>query len=202
MSKKEGGKIKIPWICGILTPIVSFTCVLLAIFSYPEFSWTENALSDLGVIVGFTASLFNFGIMAGGVLAFVFALGLHGILKKTVIGRIGAVAFSLATLALIAIGVFPENMKPMHYFASVAFFALFPIAMLVISIAFALVGKLKMGLFTFLMAIFAAAVWTAQFSLRFVSGVAIPEKVSGLSVSVWVVVLSSAMLKEASHSNN
>ncbi len=181
---------------------MSFTCVLLAIFSYPEFSWTENALSDLGVIVGSTASLFNFGLMAGGVLAFVFALGLYNILKRSTIGRIGGVAFILATLALIAIGVFPENMKPMHYFASVAFFALFPIAMLVISIAFALFDKMKMGLFTFLMAMVAAAVWTAQFSLRFVSGVAIPEAISALSVSVWAVVLSSVMLKEAARSDN
>lgn len=192
-------RAKIPWICGILATIVPFTCILLAIFSYHAFSWTENALSDLGVISGVTSVLFNSGLIAGGLLAFAFAAGLYITLKRKVVGRAGASVFAVATLAMIAIGVFPENLKPMHYYASVTFFALFPLSMLVISVAFAAIGKLKIGLFTFLMAIFAAIVWAAQFSLRPFSGVAIPETLSALSVSAWSIVLSFTMLKDASH---
>jgi hypothetical membrane protein len=59
---------------GILAPIFAFTCIFIAIASYPQFSWTNNALSDLGVISGITGLLFNFGLYACGLLALVFAL--------------------------------------------------------------------------------------------------------------------------------
>jgi hypothetical membrane protein len=117
------------------------------------------------------------------------------------LGRIGAFILILDTLAPTAIGIFPENAKPMHYYASVAFFVLLPIAAFVISATFLLMAKVKMGLFTFLAAIVAAAVWIIQFSIRFVSGVAIPEAVSALSASMWSIVLGFKMFKQASHSN-
>jgi len=68
--------LKISGACGILTPIVAFTCIFLAIASYPEFSWTGNALSDLGVQEGVTAVLFNSGLIFSGILALIFASGL------------------------------------------------------------------------------------------------------------------------------
>ena len=107
----------------------------------------------------------------------------------------------LGALALIAIGIFPENAKPMHYYASVAFFVLLPIVAFVIGAAFLLMAKVKIGLFTFLAAIVAVAVWVIQFSIRFVPGVAIPEAVSALSASAWSIVLGFKMLKQVSHSN-
>jgi hypothetical membrane protein len=58
---------------GIVAPILGFSCILSAIATYAPFSWTNNALSDLGVVVGITGSLFNFGLVASGFLAFNFA---------------------------------------------------------------------------------------------------------------------------------
>ena len=55
---------------GIVAPIVAFVCILTAIASYPTFSWTNNALSDLGVVPGITGSLFNFGLLAQRNLGF------------------------------------------------------------------------------------------------------------------------------------
>jgi hypothetical membrane protein len=87
----------------------------------------------------------------------------------------------------------------MHYYASVAFFVLLPIAAFVIGATFLFMAKVKMGLFTFLAAIVAVAVWIIQFSIRFVPGVAIPEAVSALSASAWSIVLGFLMLKRALH---
>jgi len=101
---------------------------------------------------------------------------------------------------LVAIGVFPESAKPMHYYASVTFFVLLPISMFMITTAFLLTARRKMGLFTLLVAVVEAAVWVVQFSVRFVPGVAIPETISALSASVWSVVLGFKMLKENSSS--
>lgn len=201
MSGERDVWLKISGVSGVLTPIIAFTCISLAIASYPEFSWTENALSDLGVQAGVTAILFNSGLIIGGFLALVFALGLFMFLREKMLGRIGVFIFVLDTLALIAIGVFPENVEPAHYYASAVFFVLFPISMFVICAAFLLMGKVKMGLFTFLAAIVAAVVWIIQFTIRFVPNVAIPETISALSASTWSIVLGFKMLKEASHSN-
>jgi hypothetical membrane protein len=87
-----------------------------------------------------------------------------------------------------------------HYFVSVAFFVLLPVSMLVIVGAFWLMGQVRMAVFTFLVAIFAAAPWVLLFSVRYVSGVAIPEFVSGLAGAVWAVVLSGKMLRQLSRS--
>ena len=202
MNQRNAVWLKISGICGILTPIVACAFILPAIVLYPQFSWTANALSDLGVVAGTTAILFNSGLITSGVLAMLFASGLLIFLREKSLGRIGASIFVLGTLALIAVGVFPESVKPMHYYVSVAFFVLLLVSMFIISAAFVFVAKLKMGVFTFLIATFAATVWIVHFSTRLVSGVAIPETLSVLSASMWCVVLGFKMLKETSRSSD
>jgi len=199
VNLKNVAWLKISGVSGILAPIVAFTLISLAIASYPQFSWTENALSDLGVQEDVTAILFNSGLIIAGILALIFATGLFIFLREKMLGRIGAFVLILATMALIAIGVFPENVRPIHYYASVAFFVLFPISMLFIVATFSFTGKVKMGLFTFVVAMVVAVVWIEYFSTRFVSNDAIPETISALSASAWTIVVSFKMLKETSH---
>jgi len=43
-----------------------------------------------------------------------------------------------------------------------------------------------------------ATPWLLLFSVRYVSGVAVPEAVSGLAGAVWAVVLGYKMMREAS----
>lgn len=201
MGSKNVNWLKISGVCGTIAPIVAFTFILLAILNFPQFSWTGNALSDLGVQEGVTAILFNSGLVIGGILALVFASGLF-VLQKTMLGRIGVFIFVLAALAFMAIGVFSENAEPTHYYVSVTFFVLFPISMLVIGAAFLLTAKLKMGFFTFLAAIVAELVWAIQWTIGFGSNVAIPEALSALSALIWLMVLGFKMLREASQSHN
>lgn len=127
-----------------------------------------------------------------------FASGLF-VLQKTMLGKIGAFIFVLAALTLMAIGVFPENVKPAHYYASVVFFMLFPISTFVISATFLLKAKVKLGLFTFLVAAVAVVVWIIHWTIPFGSGVAIPETLFAVSASTCSIVLGFNMLKEASH---
>ncbi len=198
MNLKDVVWLRISGVCGILAPIVAFSCIFLAIAFYPEFSWTGNALSDLGVQEGVTAILFNSGLIVSGILSLIFASGLFIFLRDKLLGKIGAFISVLSFLALIAIGVFPENVKPTHYYVSVAFFVLLPIAMLVIGATFLLMARVKMSLFTFLAAIIAAVVWGIQFSIHFVPNVAIPETVSAFSALTWSIFLGFKMLRQAS----
>ena len=131
-------KQKLGAAAGILTPVLAFACILGAIASYTSFSWTNNALSDLGVAKGFTGPLFNFGLYASGFLGLIFALfGLFSYLRKTFVGKVGAATFAAATVALICIGVFNESFSGVHYAVSVAFFVLAPISLFIITCAFA-----------------------------------------------------------------
>lgn len=201
MNKTGDVWLKVSGICGILAPVIAFTCILFAIASYSQFSWFNDALSDLGVVEGATAVFFNLGLIVGGVLAFVFGLELFRFLHRKVLGVAGAVIFVLGALALVLIGIFPESARPMHYYASVAFFVLFPISMLLICAKLLSSSRVKMGLFTLIVATFAAVVWIVEFTVRPFQGVAIPETLSGLAASSWAVVLGFKMFKGTSHSD-
>jgi hypothetical membrane protein len=81
--------LKISGISGIIAPLIAFTLILLAIAYSPNFSWAENALSDLGVQEGVTAVLFNNGLIITGVLGILFATGLFKFLQENLLGKIG-----------------------------------------------------------------------------------------------------------------
>jgi hypothetical membrane protein len=180
----------------VLAPVLAFTFILVAVGSYPQFSWTANALSDLGVVSGVTAGVFNSGLIICGVLCLTFAVGLY-LLVEIVIGRVGVFVFALACVSLVAIGTFPESVSPTHYMVSVAFFVLLPISLLVITAGFALKRQAKMAVFTLAVAVVAALPWVLYFTVHYVSGVAVPEAVSGLAGGVWTVVLGYKMLQAA-----
>jgi len=201
MNSKNDVWLKTSGVSGILAPIIAFTLISLAIVSCPQFSWTEDALSDLGVQEGVTAILFNSGLMIAGILALIFAMGLFMFLSENALGRISALILALAALALIAVGIFPESVKPTHYYVSVAFFVLLLLSMLFMGAAFLRVSRMKVGLFAFLTVAVATVVWIIQFLRPFVSGVAIPEIISALSASMWSIALGFRMLKHASHPN-
>ena len=181
---------------GILAPILAFICILVSIISYPSFSWTNNALSDLGVVSGLTESAFNFGLLASGLLAFNFAIfGLFTYFGKSWVGKIGSAVFAAASLALMAISVFNESFSPTHYIVSVAFFVLAPISLFIITGAFWLSHRRGMAIFTIAAGVAAALPWILFFAFNYVPNVAIPEFLSGLSVSVWAIVFGKKMLK-------
>jgi hypothetical membrane protein len=187
---------RIGTVTGIFAPVIAFLCILGAITSYPQFSWTNNALSDLGIINGITGSLFNSGLITSGVLALIFALfGLFSYLGKNWIGKIGTAVFAGATIALICIGIFNESFSPTHYLVSVIFFVLLPISFFVMTAAFATKRQARMAVFTILTGMVAAIPWFLYFTLHYVSGVAIPEFISGIAGAIWVITLGYKILK-------
>jgi hypothetical membrane protein len=203
MARKMSGRNKSAWlriagIEGILTPVTAFTFIGLAVASYPQFNWFNNALSDLGVVPGVTSTLFNFGLYLSGLFFFIFAVGLFKFLDEHIIGKIGAVVFVSASLSLEGIGIFPENVRPLHLIFSVAFFVLVPIALLVVTGYYLLKRQKRMAVFTLLTAFVAAAPWVLQFLINYVSGVAVPEAVSAIAGSTWAVVSGFKMFKAGS----
>jgi len=186
---------------GVLTPVFAFVLISLSILTYPQFSWTNNALSDLGVVPGVTATLFNFGLYASGLSSLTFAIGLYKYLNKNILGKIGAIVFFAAGLALEGIGWAPENIRPFHYIFSVAFFTLVPMALLIIAGYLFITREKRLAEFTLLIAVLAAAPWVLYFLVQYVPGVAIPELLSALAGSAWTVVVGWRMYKAGSRMN-
>ncbi len=183
---------------GIASPLLAFACILVAIASYPQFSWTNDALSDLGVVKGLTGSLFNFGLYSSGFLACIFTVfGLLAYIGKSAVGKAGSLVFAAATVMLIAIGVFNEDFSGTHFAVSVGFFVLVPISLFILTYAFALEHQTRTAAFTASVGIVAAGPWILQFALHYVPNVAVPETISGLAVSAWIVAVSYGISKQA-----
>ena len=198
MPSKKVTEQKMGAVAGLLAPVLAFTCILSAIASYPAFSWTNNALSDLGVVRGVTGPLFNFGLCASGFLGFVFVVfGLFTYLGKSFAGKVGALAFGAATVALVAIGVFNESFSGTHYAVSVAFFVLVPVSLFITTFAFVLAHQTRTAILTVGMGVVAALPWILLFAFHYAPNVAIPETISGLAVSAWTIALSYKILKQA-----
>jgi len=191
-------RVQFGGIAGVLTPVLAFTFIALAVASYPQFSWMDNALSDLGVVLGVTSQLFNFGLIVSGLLGVNFAIGLYKFLKNNLWGKIGSIVFLLASFSLMGIGVTPENIRPFHYIFSVAFFSLVPISLLVISAHFLIAGQKRMAIFTFLIGVVAAAPWVLYFVFPYARGVALPELMSAIAGAFWAVFVGWKMFREAS----
>ncbi len=186
---------KVAGICGLATPIVAYSCIFTAIASWSQFSWVNNALSDLGVQAGATEWVFNSGLTLSGLLSLVFATGLFQLVRKRVLAQVGAVAFGLACISLTLIGVFNESFSPIHFYVSVTFFVLLPISQLILVPGFWLLGERKLTALTLVLAFAAAAPWVMLFAVRYVEGVAVPEFASSVAGVIWVVALSVKLLR-------
>lgn len=183
-------------IAGILAPLFAVAFVGAAIVSYPQFSWVNNALSDLGVVSGVTSVLFTVGLCGTGVLALVFSvLGLYVFVKQSLLAKVGSVFFAASTIALVCIGVFNESFRPTHHLVSVLFFVLAPLAFFILTCAFWRADRHGLAAFTAGAGVVAAAVWILEFTIRYVPEVAIPEAVSAAAISLWVIVLCSKILR-------
>ena len=174
---------------GIVTPLVGFSLIFLAISTAPWFSWTGNALSDLGVS-GLTATIFNGGLMATALCVMAFSIGVWELTEGNIVGRAGSGALFLAAVFLFGIGVFPETVKPHHIMFSVAFFVALPVSMFVLSAYMIRGGMRDLGYLSVAAGIVAALIWALGWD-----GVAIPEAVSALMAAVMSVVLGYRMMK-------
>jgi len=183
-------------VCGFIVPIVAFGCIGLAIVFYPDFSWTGNALSDLGVVSGVSAPVFNLGLVVAGLLCFFFAaLGLFNCFKYAVVGRLGAVVFAVASVWLMAIGVFNESFWPVHFVVAVLFFVTLPVALLVLTVTLYQARKVFLTVFTLASFFIAALPWVLYCFVPYVPNVAIPETISSIAGSIWIIILSYRMFK-------
>ncbi|MEM3045576.1 MAG: DUF998 domain-containing protein [Candidatus Bathyarchaeia archaeon] len=183
--------LKLAGACGLTAAVLVPALILLAVQLSPWFSWTENALSDLGVR-GVAATIFNSALMIGGWLVVIFAFGLGETLRGSKLGRVGAFFLLLDGLSLFAVGLFPESAGLLHFYVSVAFFTLLPVSLLLIGAApIAKRAEGRLGLYAVGVALFAVIVWLLPWR-----GKAIPEALASFPAAVWLSLAGIRILKQ------
>jgi hypothetical membrane protein len=182
--------LRIAGLCGVAGPLVALLSIALAVRRSPWFSWTGNALSDLGAH-GNPTILFNGGLIVGGILIAVFALGLRESIKGRAIGNAGSLAFLLTAAALCSVGIFPETAGDIHRIVSIIFFVLLVISLWLVGAALVQLGERGLGLVIIIAGFVAAAVWALPWPAE-----AIPEFVAALSASACSIALGIRLFKQ------
>lgn len=169
---------------GVASSLVGFLTTLSATSLSPTFSWTTNALSDLGAAEAATPWLFNGGLIVAGAIALPFAWVLFDTARHG-LERVGAAAFAGSVFGLALVGAFPTG-TALHAPVAVAYFLLFTLAMWLHGSGAALVGDVRRGLVAIWLGIghlLAWLVWVASG----VAGIAIPELAGSAILFAWVV---------------
>jgi len=174
---------------GIIAPVVGFSMIFLAIRTAPWFSWSGNALSDLGVD-GLTAVVFNGGLAMTSSVMMAFSAGLYELTRGSRIGSMSFILFIAASCWLLGIAGFSETAGRIHFYFSVAFFVTLPLAMAAFAVYALRKGIKWLGLLSVLCGVAAASVWAPDWE-----AVAIPEAFSALAVGVWSVITGAWMTR-------
>lgn len=168
---------------------LTMVAILAATVVSPAFSWTGNALSNLGVTetaagTGLTVVLFNGGLLLGGLLGLGFAVALART-AVSLAGRVTALSFGLAVVFMALVGVFPQNTSP-HFPVALGFY-------LLISVTLWLDGLTALGRGWRQRGIVAVSLGTANLAGWLVWGLTGPPTRAGLAIpELWGAVLFSA----------
>ncbi len=109
---------------GILAGLVYWLFVTWSISRNRWFSFFQNALSDLGDPAKASSPwIYNFGLMAGSVLLFLFSLYLI-VTSNSRLQTVGGAYVSVSAIFMSLIGIFHEGTGP-HVFVSTYFFVQF-----------------------------------------------------------------------------
>ncbi|WP_144922006.1 DUF998 domain-containing protein [Halorubrum salsamenti] len=170
---------------GAAATLLALGGIAVAVLLDPTFSWTSDALSDLGVR-GRSAPVFNGGLVLGGVAGVGYALGLwRSSAGRGAVAAVRTAVLVLAMVAMAGVGGF-DLTEPLHGPAAIGFYAL-------VTVAFAVDGLARRGTATGRVALafvpVHVAVW-ATFAAGWwpVSGLALPELPGALMLAAWVWV--------------
>ena len=176
--------------CGVISQLLVLTIILVTIFNSPWFSWTEYDISVLGVEGSMTA-LFNWGLILTGLIHLVFVIGLSKSLPLGWLGRLGGVSLLLGSVALSAVGVFPRTLDVPHDAASIAFYVLIALALLLVGVAAIRSSRMLVGWLSLTAGVVTIVFLQVPWPW---SGGAIEQLLSCLPWSLWTIVFGVRMV--------
>lgn len=194
------GYIRLAGGIGIVASLFGLSAVLAATFiAGSSFSWSKNALSDIGVSpVALAANVFNYSLVLTGILNFIFTLGFVKAYAKGMLFYAGGMLLVLGEASLSFIGVFTEAYGRLHTVVSTAYFALFPLALIVVGFAFKKMNLTAKGYVSILAGIAAALVILGGITPRWHTwlglGFAVPEILASTIIAALTIWMGSSLL--------
>lgn len=174
---------------GIIGPGVAIFFICLSVYLSPSFNWYKNALSDLGHSQeSGVAPIFNFGLLLSGFLTVIYASkSLSNYAKYTSV----LVAFSALMLQFIA--TFDEIYGRIHFIVSVLFF----ISAGASCIIYFIEKKSVLAIAAFVIGLTS---WLFYWANIYGVGIAVPEMISGVSVTSCLIESSLNIIRRRSRS--
>ena len=194
MSAKVQKLIRIAGISGIIASTLPLIVIFASTVLEKSFSWSKNALSNIGVSQ--TAWLFNSALIIGGLLNLLFAFGLRNYLGKKRLVKVGVSLLIVSSISLALVGVFTENCNIIHALVALGYLLLAPVGIIFIGQGEKnkQFGKVSLSLgITALLAIFGLPVITFVVNLQI--GFAVPEFAESLVLSIWTFWVSLNLLR-------
>ena len=185
---------------GIIGPLVVIPLTLLDVYLSPWFSWSSNALSDLGVHP--YSYLFNGGLIFEAVSNFIFAIALR---KLDLTSSGTAAALAVAGISLGFVGIFNENHPPFHLIFALIYFIVFPIAIIAFSAGSRAIGGYSraVGYLCAIIGLVFIVVGIVQ-DFNVIStpfGLGVYELVEAIMLSIWTVYTGAFYLSHGVKTN-
>ena len=186
--------IRLGGLCGILGSVLALGMVFVATVISPWFRWDTNALSELGV--GEVSLIFNSAVIIGGVLNFIFALGVRKYLSGRRVIRIGAALIMLSSVCLAFVGIFTIEYHFAHAIVSLGYFVLAPIGFILIGLGTERDTIRTPSIVTGIAALLAILMLPMMFLVMpFKVGFAVPEMIEALILAAWMVFIGVKLLR-------
>ncbi len=198
-------RLRLAALCGMVGPPLGLLLVAVAIHQTPWFSFTDNALSDMGSWDEPGAVWFNVGVMLAGVMSALFVVqALYPFSCQLVsqvfkldgfhLGTFNLVAISTSllgagSLGLLCVGLFTIDDYNLHAFFATVFFLCTSLGIIVAGHLLRTNGLAILGTMTFglgwLSLIFVSMV--AGLEVSGDHGIAIPELLAVLCMGSWQI---------------
>jgi len=158
-----------------------------------SFSWRSNALSDLGISK--VANIYNSSLIILGVLVLIFYIGFIKAYAKSALFYLGGILLILTSVFISLLGVFTEAYATAHTALTVVYFALGPIGMMLVGLAFMRMDMKTKGYLSILLGIINLLVILIPWYVWLGLGLAVPEVVAVVVTGVWGVWMSVGLIR-------
>ncbi len=189
MYLKTALGIKKAALLGMIGPAVAILGIFISMALSPDFSWSEHALSDLGIME--YGVFFNTGLMICGVFYLIFSIGLLLNTEMEKIGmRIGSLFMVLASIALFGIGAFTmdDATNTIHFIFAMSFFILVLLAYIILGLSMMKDTELRiLGILGIIFGLMGIAGWALMGGSE---AWAIPEAITVFPAAVWLFILA------------
>lgn len=162
---------------GVAGPLIAYFFIAVSIVLSSWFSWSNNALSDLGHAVrSNVAPLFNFGLLLAG-----FCILIYSITAFRKHAKYASYCLLISALLLQLIATFDEVYGSLHSYVSALFFVSLGFASLVYTVE----RKSSVALTAFMIGL---GSWILYSTGIYSAGIAVPETISSLAAISWVML--------------